>query len=510
VTPLLTDIQRRVILVGRTGLDHALRTLPDTELVRAANSLHAIGELSDPAPGLESAAPVVIVGRLPETPDPAASPDQLVAALRTVAPDVRVLATTDALRPDAYEAALDPHADPATVRESLLRLLDEPPRTPEPAQTPTRAPGSLRIDEHRPADSVQPSVSAHEPTHTPDPVRDLEPETGPETDAVSGPDTPRAPIHAEESSHDRAQSSLPDAPDSDSTGERELIDQLLKGRAIRHLAVEHLSRIFGVALTAHDTDPALRDPTSDDLVAPIVLARDGAGAPPVCWLTADASSIGADHFAAAAARLADWLRLEAQQRELRHAAFTDPLTGAWNRRYFDRYLTAALEQARPARLPVTVLVFDIDSFKSYNDRFGHAAGDEILRETVGLLRSCIRPTDRVCRIGGDEFAVIFYEPGGPRAKGSAPPMSVYSIAKRFQKQICAHNFPKLGECMDETLTISGGLATFPWDGSSPDDLLDAADKLSLASKKAGKNAITLGLGAERVCRLVDTPPDDTN
>ena len=498
MTPLLTDIQRRVILVGRTGLDHALRTLPDTELVRAASSLHAIGELSDPAPGLESADPVVIVGRLPQAPDPAASPEQLIAALRTIAPQTRVLATTDTHRPDAYEAALDPHADPATVRESLLRVLAVPPRIPEPVQTHTTDSDGLRIGEHRASDSVQPSVSA--PTHTPTPESTPDPES----------DATQAPIHAEESSHDRSQSSLPDAPDTDSTGERVLIDQLLKGRAIRHLAVEHLSRTFGVELTAHDTDPALRDPSSDDLVTPIVLARDGADATPVCWLTADATAISAEHFAAAAARLADWLRLEAQQRELRHAAFTDPLTGAWNRRYFDRYLTAALEQARPARLPVTVLVFDIDSFKSYNDRFGHAAGDEILRETVGLLRSCIRPTDRVCRIGGDEFAVIFYEPGGPRAKGSAPPMSVYSIAKRFQKQICAHNFPKLGQYMDETLTISGGLATFPWDGSTPDDLLDAADKLSLASKKAGKNAITLGLGAERVCKLEDAPTNETD
>ncbi|MFG0304881.1 MAG: diguanylate cyclase, partial [Phycisphaerales bacterium JB040] len=486
MTPLLTDIHRRVILVGRTGLDHALRTLPDTELVRAATSLHAIGELADPAPGLEDASPVVVVGRLPQTPDPAARPDQLVAALRTIDPNVRVLATTDAHRPDAYEAALSPAADPASVRESLLAALRRPPSTSETPQPVAQGNTRSRFSEQAPADSVQTTVSAPEHTQTTDHERPADPDRTPIADT---PPTPRPGT----------------APDPDA--ERELIDRLLKGRPIRHLALRHLSGIFGVDLRAHDTDPTLDDPASEDLVAPVVLARDDGRSAPACWLTAPSGAVSPEHFAAAASRLADWLRLEAQQRELRHAAFTDPLTGAWNRRYFDRYLSAAFEQARAARLPVTVLVFDIDHFKSYNDRFGHAAGDEILRETVSLLRSCIRPTDRVCRIGGDEFAVIFYEPAGPRAKGSAPPLSVYSIAKRFQQQICAHNFPKLGECVDETLTVSAGLATFPWDGSTPDELLDAADKLSLASKEAGKNAITLGVGAERVCKLVDTPPN---
>jgi len=95
--------------------------------------------------------------------------------------------------------------------------------------------------------------------------------------------------------------------------------------------------------------------------------------------------------------LAGWLRLDEQQRELRKAALTDPLTGAWNRRYFDRFLDAAIERALEHRRSVTLLVFDIDDFKRFNDQFGHAAGDEILIETVALMTSVIRPTDRVCR-----------------------------------------------------------------------------------------------------------------
>src|SRR5205823_1003498 len=113
--------------------------------------------------------------------------------------------------------------------------------------------------------------------------------------------------------------------------------------------------------------------------------------------------------------------------------------------------------------------------------------------------------DRVCRIGGDEFVVLFHDPEGPRVPpppGPVPhtPQSIASIAARFQKQICEHNFPKLADQAPGTLTISGGLETFPWDGNTVQELLDRADALALRSKAGGKNVITLGPGAERVCR----------
>lgn len=197
--------------------------------------------------------------------------------------------------------------------------------------------------------------------------------------------------------------------------------------------------------------------------------------------------------------LAGWLRLSRQQHELREAAFTDSLTGAYNRRYFDRFLPAAIESARKNRRAVTLLVFDVDEFKTYNDRYGHSAGDEILIEMVRLMRSVIRPEDKVCRIGGDEFAVIFHEPEGPRQPGSRPPETVFDISRRFQQQIAAHRFPKLAEEAPGRLTISGGLASYPWDGMTAEALLQQADALALKSKRSGKNAIALGPGAERVC-----------
>lgn len=212
-----------------------------------------------------------------------------------------------------------------------------------------------------------------------------------------------------------------------------------------------------------------------------------------------------------AAEFANWLALHEQQRQLRMAAFTDQLTGAWNRRYFDYFITRAIDAARARRHDVTLMVYDIDDFKTYNDKYGHSAGDEVLRETVRLLLSVIRPTDRVCRIGGDEFAVIFDDPTGPREGAGHHPTSIAGITARFQRQICDHRFPKLSEEAPGTLTISGGMATFPWDGGTADELLQRADQLALQSKRQGKNLITFGPGAQRVCGAAGphgNPPED--
>ena len=190
--------------------------------------------------------------------------------------------------------------------------------------------------------------------------------------------------------------------------------------------------------------------------------------------------------------LATWLALDAAYREYRLLTFTDDLTGAWNRRYFNRFLDAIIVEAARLRRPLTVMVFDIDEFKRYNDRYGHEAGDVILRETVSLLNSVIRRCDRVCRIGGDEFAVIFADLQEPREAGSHHPATVEEIATRFQKQICTMQFPKLGLEAPGTLSISGGMASFPWDGHDATTLLRLADQRAMESKRKGKNHITFG------------------
>ncbi len=195
--------------------------------------------------------------------------------------------------------------------------------------------------------------------------------------------------------------------------------------------------------------------------------------------------------------LARWLALDHSYREFRTMAYHDELTEAGNRRFYDLFMARTLRNASRQRRPVTVMVFDIDDFKNYNDRFGHDAGDEVLRETVRLLNSVIRNGDKVCRIGGDEFAVIFADLEGPRELGSNHPESVEQIAARFQDQICQMKFPKLGLDAPGTLSVSGGLATYPWDGTTAADLLHHADQLALQSKCKGKNVITMGPGTHR-------------
>lgn len=206
--------------------------------------------------------------------------------------------------------------------------------------------------------------------------------------------------------------------------------------------------------------------------------------------------------------LARWLALEDAQSTLRQMAYRDELTGAWNRRYLNHFLSESIEESKRLRRQLTVMVFDIDDFKSFNDHFGHDAGDIILRETIRLLGSVIRNGDRVCRIGGDEFAVVFADLEAPRSTGSTHPDSVEKIARRFQAQIGRMRFPRLGLQAPGTLSVSGGLASYPWDASDPAGLLHAADQRALESKRRGKNFLTIGPGAS-FTRDDDTPPSPT-
>ena len=205
----------------------------------------------------------------------------------------------------------------------------------------------------------------------------------------------------------------------------------------------------------------------------------------------------ADGLAPWAEWLGRWLALEHRLAELKSAALTDELTGLWNRRYFDQQLLELLTRAADERFRVTLMIFDIDDFKLYNDRYGHAAGDEILRECGKLMRAEVRNHDVVARIGGDEFGVIFWDADQPRRPNSRHPVDVRLAAERFQQAVADHRFPKLGGSAPGTLTISAGLAGFPWDGRTPEDLFERADAMAQHSKNNGKNILTFGPGAVR-------------
>ena len=207
------------------------------------------------------------------------------------------------------------------------------------------------------------------------------------------------------------------------------------------------------------------------------------------------ASLDAAALAPWAAWLAHWLDLEDAQHELRRLAYTDELTGAGNRRAFDEVIRDTMAEALVNRRTLSLMVLDIDDFKRYNDEFGHQAGDHVLRETVELLRSCVRSGDHVFRIGGDEFVVLFCDASGPRQGGGGAPESVEEIARRFQRAVNDLRLPQLGREGPGTFTVSAGVAVFPWEGLDAVALMRRADGRAIESKRNGKNLITFGPGA---------------
>ncbi len=193
-----------------------------------------------------------------------------------------------------------------------------------------------------------------------------------------------------------------------------------------------------------------------------------------------------------------------QIRQLEKLATEDDLTGLKNRRYVNQFLIQVLALARQYQFPVTLLLFDIDNFKQYNDQFGHAVGDQVLIQAGKLIRRCCRAHDVVARIGGDEFAVVFWDLPDPKKKtdSSGPvherrhhsarhPRQPLFMAERFRRKISSSRLPMLGPDGHGQLTISGGLASYPDDGKTADDLLKRADEALLEAKRQGKNQIVL-------------------
>jgi GGDEF domain-containing protein len=221
----------------------------------------------------------------------------------------------------------------------------------------------------------------------------------------------------------------------------------------------------------------------------------------------------ARHFLAGLAhQLGKLAALQERHAQLQRLAITDDLTGLYNGRYFRHFLSKILDKAKALRFPVTLLLFDIDNFKKYNDQYGHAVGDEILRETATLMKRCVREHDCVARISGDEFAVVFWEKEGPRmahAGGGVPgrpPQTPLQVFTRFRGLLNSQEFKGLGASGQGVLTISGGLAVYPYDATTADDLYNAADRaLMFGSKKAGKNTVFL-VGSDEPMR--HNPPTD--
>ncbi len=191
--------------------------------------------------------------------------------------------------------------------------------------------------------------------------------------------------------------------------------------------------------------------------------------------------------------LIDQVNHTAQYTEhLEHLASTDDLTGLLNRRLFAPQVDGmlALGDRMPEEFRATLLLFDIDNFKQYNDTHGHAVGDDILHSIAKLLQSTTRKHDILARIGGDEFAVLFWDVH-QRDPGSEPLEAFDVIAERFRAAVECASLPALGTSGEGQLTISGGMAVYPAGGASAEELLATADAALASAKADGKNNIIL-------------------
>jgi len=163
---------------------------------------------------------------------------------------------------------------------------------------------------------------------------------------------------------------------------------------------------------------------------------------------------------------------------LREMSLTDELTEVGNRRNFDMRIREEINRSTRFGHAFSLLLLDIDAFKNFNDDFGHVQGDAALRALGSLMRSISRDGDVPCRIGGEEFAFILPETLKADATAFAE-----RIRRGVEESIMAPDGTR-------SLTVSVGLAAFPDDGKTQEDLLRAADDALYQSKREGRNRVT--------------------
>ena len=166
--------------------------------------------------------------------------------------------------------------------------------------------------------------------------------------------------------------------------------------------------------------------------------------------------------------------------ELKMLSMTDPLTGLFNRRYFRERLFEEVERVKRHSECFSAFLIDIDDFKTFNDRFGNAFGDEVLKGVSRTIRDAVRSMDVVARYGGEEFAVILPHTNKKDA---------FIIAERIREDV--EEYKKIVKPFKEWPTISLGVAEFPNDANDIDDLINKADSAMYHAKRTGKNRVVV-------------------
>jgi diguanylate cyclase (GGDEF)-like protein/PAS domain S-box-containing protein len=166
---------------------------------------------------------------------------------------------------------------------------------------------------------------------------------------------------------------------------------------------------------------------------------------------------------------------------LRTQSVRDPLTGLYNRRYLEEVLEREVRRAARAGHSLGVLMIDLDHFKTFNDTYGHDAGDAVLRETGVSLTRGIRAEDFVCRFGGEEFVVVL-----PTANLGVACARAERLRLKMRELAITHQGRSMG-----MLTVSIGVAVFPEHGLSPKELMAAADAALYEAKRAGRDQVVV-------------------
>ena len=160
-------------------------------------------------------------------------------------------------------------------------------------------------------------------------------------------------------------------------------------------------------------------------------------------------------------------------------ATTDGLTELYNHRYFQEQLRRQVEHSKRYENSFSLIIIDIDFFKSFNDNFGHQSGDAVLRQVAQTLKKNVRATDIVCRYGGEEMSIIL-----PNTDKEV----AYSTAQKICDRVAGNRF-KLSGNREANVTISLGVSTFPADGKDAPTLIEAADKRLYEAKNNGRNQV---------------------
>lgn len=204
--------------------------------------------------------------------------------------------------------------------------------------------------------------------------------------------------------------------------------------------------------------------------------------------------------------VADVMTLQSVIDGLCELSSRDGLTGIPNQRHFRMVLERELDRVTRTGEPLALLLFDIDHFKQVNDRYGHPAGDTVLKAVAWLLESSVRPMDAVARYGGEEWAVVL---------PSSLPAHALGTAERLRREIEAMPiFLEDGTQIEVTVSCGGAVAE-PWTSVSADALIAKADRALYAAKHAGRNRCSFAstpdstVSAEERAALFDSEGSST-